>query len=62
VSFLVSVVVDRHPKSIFENKKILNPNPSPPDPDLGVEEGGRRWPHSEAGGAIGRHYRSWSHR
>jgi hypothetical protein len=60
--FFVSVVVDRHPKSIFENKKILNPDPSPSGPDLGVEEGGRLWPHREGGGAIGRSCRSRSHR
>jgi hypothetical protein len=52
--FLVSVVADRHPKSIFLKK--LNPDPSPPGPDPGVEEGGRRQPRRE-GGAIDRHCR-----
>jgi hypothetical protein len=59
--FLVSVVADRHLKSIFKNKKILNPDPSPPGPDPGIQEGGHRQPHREKGGAIGRRCRSRLH-
>jgi hypothetical protein len=60
--FLVSAVVDRHPKSIFKNKKIINLDPSPPGPDPGIEDGGCHRPHKEGGGAIGHRCRSRSHR